>query len=154
MTDFFSVFLRLTPVQFPESEFRLVATRLLFSIHSFSNLPFLDSCWLKSILSFFSFALKSPAMSTSLLSGWFDCWGLCTFHWPLQFLHFLVGHRRLRLLCIFGLHSILIHMISSCSCSSPLASSVVLCAFFRLGFLFLLLSCSILVYLSIWASIH
>ena len=34
-----------------------------------------------------------------LLSGWFDCWGLCTFPWHLQFLHFLVGHRRLRLLC-------------------------------------------------------
>ena len=30
----------------------------------------------------------------------------------------------------FGLHSILIHMVSSCSCFSPLVSSVVFCAIF------------------------
>ena len=30
----------------------------------------------------------------------------------------------------FGLHSSLIHIVSSCSCSSPLESSVALCAIF------------------------
>ena len=34
-----------------------------------------------------------------LLSGRFDCWGLCIFPWPIQFLHFsFVGYRWLRLL--------------------------------------------------------
>ena len=64
MTDFSSVFFRLTLVQFPELEFRLAVIRLLFSIISFNSLSFLDSCCLQLILFIVSFALKSPAIIT------------------------------------------------------------------------------------------
>ena len=66
MTYSSSVFLRLTLVQFPELEFTLAVIRLLFSIISFNSLPFLDSCCLQLFLFIVSFALKSPAIITSL----------------------------------------------------------------------------------------
>ena len=122
MTVFSSVFLLLTLVQFPESEFRLAATRLLFSTISFNNLPFLDYCLLQSILFTTSFALKSPVIIMSLLAAFGVIWLLRVVYIPLTSPIFAFSSGPCY---IFGLPSILIHLVFSCLCSSPLESSVV-----------------------------
>ena len=71
MTDLSSVLFLFTLVQIPWFGFRLAGIRLLFSMISFSILPFLDCFCLHMAVSISSFALKSPAI---IISFDFDLW--------------------------------------------------------------------------------
>ena len=75
MTDFSSAFFLFTRVHIPWFDLRFAGVRSLLSMISLSSFPFLDMCCLQLFELICSFALKSPAIITSLFCAiWSNWW--------------------------------------------------------------------------------